>query len=756
MNYDFKALDDKEFEILCADLLGDALGVRIERFKRGRDSGVDGRYFEVGKREVVLQCKHRPESSITQLIRHLRVDELPKVTALAPARYLLALSHPLTRANKASIQRALAPYIQSPSDIYGKEDLGDLLIRARDVELRHHKLWMTSANVLSYLINKAVIDRGTFIVEEAVEMSRKYVKTAHHDRALAMLDELRVIILTGEPGIGKTTLAEQLCLQFAARGFTIVAISGEVRYGEEVFDADSKQLFYFDDFLGRNYLDALGGHEGNQIVQFIRRVRRNPNKRFILTSRSTILNQGKILIDTFSHHSLDKNELELRVSKLTRHDVARILYSHLWHSKLDRRYRDEIHAKRRYRHIIEHRNFNPRLISMITSVDRLALCPTEHYWSLICDTLRNPADVWQNAFEAQQDDYGRCLVLLVTLNRRPIPEHRLAASYARYLAFPENLGMDGRRDFMLNLKHLTGSLLSRHLQPGDNEEIATVDLFNPSIGDYVLRRYTKDVPSLRSAFLSLRTRASLQTLVSMHENKSLDEEGYVSILHSLLKQAEHEDFADLNGGYIAALILAMIKAKELSAGDRARVGKAVTCAIGRGFADVSGPSQLILWALRHAAIGRDDAARFILDIRVDRSTLTLFELSTLIDIRNDIGAMNARFAAVREVVKNQAIRTLRSCIDSEFHDADVFDDVPEGDEDAARENLQVLVEGWMDRLGVECSSDEIEDLAGDFDIEGREETYREEQNYTQAPRQPTRARPRVTEIDEIDDLFDRS
>ncbi|MDO9048160.1 MAG: hypothetical protein Q7U66_10545 [Methylobacter sp.] len=43
-DYDFKSLNDKEFEILCTDLLGEVQGRRFERFKAGKDAGVDGRY----------------------------------------------------------------------------------------------------------------------------------------------------------------------------------------------------------------------------------------------------------------------------------------------------------------------------------------------------------------------------------------------------------------------------------------------------------------------------------------------------------------------------------------------------------------------------------------------------------------------------------------------------------------------------------------------------------------------------------------
>lgn len=44
-DYNFSSLNDKEFESLCSDLLTCHLGKKVERFKAGRDGGVDGRFF---------------------------------------------------------------------------------------------------------------------------------------------------------------------------------------------------------------------------------------------------------------------------------------------------------------------------------------------------------------------------------------------------------------------------------------------------------------------------------------------------------------------------------------------------------------------------------------------------------------------------------------------------------------------------------------------------------------------------------------
>lgn len=82
--YDFSRLNDKEFEVLCTDLMSAEMRVRFERFKLGRDSGVDGRYFTPSGREWILQAKHWISTSFSQLITHLKNVEAVKVAALNP------------------------------------------------------------------------------------------------------------------------------------------------------------------------------------------------------------------------------------------------------------------------------------------------------------------------------------------------------------------------------------------------------------------------------------------------------------------------------------------------------------------------------------------------------------------------------------------------------------------------------------------------------------------------------------------------
>ena len=154
-NYDFRSLSPHDFELLCRDLLQETLGVRLESFTTGRDSGIDFRYHRQGV-NLILQCKHFADSGYGALRRVLRNKERQKLDALAPTRYVLATSVGLTPARKNEIVEIMAPYSLGPSDIVGPDDLNNLLTQHGHVERRHFKLWLTSATVLERVLHAGI------------------------------------------------------------------------------------------------------------------------------------------------------------------------------------------------------------------------------------------------------------------------------------------------------------------------------------------------------------------------------------------------------------------------------------------------------------------------------------------------------------------------------------------------------------------------------------------------------------------------
>src|SRR4051812_666 len=97
--HDFGRLSSFDFEELAADLLRADWNVDLEIFTAGRDTGIDLRAFSDSGRETIVQCKHMPNTSFAKLLAHLRKEELPKVRAQAPKRYVLVTSLGLTPQN---------------------------------------------------------------------------------------------------------------------------------------------------------------------------------------------------------------------------------------------------------------------------------------------------------------------------------------------------------------------------------------------------------------------------------------------------------------------------------------------------------------------------------------------------------------------------------------------------------------------------------------------------------------------------------
>jgi len=512
MNYDFSQLNDKEFEILVTDLLSIVYRSRIERFKIGRDLGIDGRFFSDKAKEIIIQCKHYLKSGYKALISKLENEESKKVNILKPEKYIIATSLPLSRINKEEIKSIFSPFIKRSDEIFGQEDLNDLLANHPAIEEKHFKLWISSATVFDRIINNAIKGRSQFEIEQIKRKSYKYVRTKSHEKALEILNKNHVLIISGEPGIGKTTLAENLCLYFVSKDYEFIDIQESLSEAENIYHKGRKQIFYFDDFLGSNYFEAIENKKDSHIVKFIERIRNDKNKFFILTSRTNILNLGIAYSHIFANNKIQNNEYMLTIEKLTALDRARILYNHIWFSKLDVSFIDEYYKDKRYKIVIDHNNFNPRLIEFITDIERLSSIKIIDYWGYIENTLDNPRDIWNDCFKRQNNEYVRNIVKLTVFNGATITENQLqdsfyALSKIEKIENPSHI----EKDFATISQLATKSFLNRNVSSDNN----TYTLFNPSIADYILNEYCSQYGYLLNIFKALDTNKSLDQLVSL-------------------------------------------------------------------------------------------------------------------------------------------------------------------------------------------------------------------------------------------------
>jgi len=532
-NYHFLNLNDKEFEVLVNDLLAKRENATVDRFKPGKDGGIDGRFFEISGSSVIIQSKHYARSGFSQLKSTLKTIELPKIKKLNPNRYILATSVELSNAEKQELISLLSPYIKNEIDIIGKENLNDLLGQHSDVEKNHYKLWLSSTNILNAITNNAIVGRSRYKIEEITKESQLYVYTKSFDDALEALSTNGAIIITGEAGIGKTTVANQLALHFAANGFEFIFIEDDISEAESVYEPGKKQFFLYDDFLGRNYLSVITGRKDSRTLSFIERVSQDKNKRFVLTSRATILAQGKSLSDLFDIAGVDEKAFEIRFQDLSDLDKAKILYNHIWLSLLEESFIEEIYKQKRYREIIGHRNYNPRLVSFICDATRLGETTPEAYWSYIHERLENPAEIWDQTWANQLDDLMRCAVSLVVFNGGKIDEtiHRKSL---RRLALKNELAdaSNFTTRYKNVLKKCVGTVLNRVFIV--HSEVYRFELFNPSVGDFVISQFQEDEDYIWLMLSSLVTTESAQTLSNLSRSEILNDGTFGKILKRLL------------------------------------------------------------------------------------------------------------------------------------------------------------------------------------------------------------------------------
>jgi hypothetical protein len=480
--YDYKSLSPQDFEELTRDLLQAEWDVPLEAFKTGRDRGIDLRYAPLEGGTTIIQCKHYASSSVSSLLSHLRNSEVPKVQQLQLQRYVLVTSLPLSPADKEKIVEACRPFILGPADVIGADDLDGLLSRHPAIEHANFKLWLTSTAVLDRVLHNAEVAQTEFEVERIRRKLPVFVHNQAFLRAQLLLQEQRVAIISGVPGIGKTTLAEMLLFTHLQDGFQPVVIQTDLAEGKRLFRAQGKQIFYYDDFLGQTFLGDQRTYFGNNhdaaLISFMEMVRSTPHSKFVLTTREHILRRAFQVSERFLHSTMMAHCCVLELGDYSFGQRARILYNHLYFSDLPQRYKEVILEDDFFLDIIKHDHFNPRLIEWLASLTRLRSPPPEQYRQSITGLLQAPETLWSHAFETQISDAGRDLLLtLYSLGERTDVVDLEPAFEAIHLGNSERYNRPrGPGDFRAALQELDGAFLSYRS--------GRAEFINPSIRDF--------------------------------------------------------------------------------------------------------------------------------------------------------------------------------------------------------------------------------------------------------------------------------
>jgi hypothetical protein len=396
MSYSFQNLSPADFEDLTRDLIGRELGVRFEAFAPGPDGGMDGRHA-IGIQNTVLQAKHYVGSAYSALKSTMK-KERNSIDKLAPSRYILATSHPLSPDNKEELATIIGPSLKSEADIFGPQDLNDLIRKHQDVERSHIKLWLSGTGMLDRIIRSASHEFNTLTKADIDAKVRVYAPNESLEKAQKILENQHVLIISGAPGIGKTTLAEMIAFAYMADEWELVAIR-DLNDALSSIDDTKKQVFYFDDFLGTVALDRQAlSHRDSDLARFMKRVRHSKNARFILTTRAYIYEEARRVSENLADPKLNISKYLLDVGVYTRRIKARILYNHLLFAGAPKTHIAALVESGELPKIIDHKHYNPRIIEWMTDSERLEDIEPTLYVTAFLDVLDHPDRLWDTAF----------------------------------------------------------------------------------------------------------------------------------------------------------------------------------------------------------------------------------------------------------------------------------------------------------------------------------------------------------------------
>lgn len=492
--FDFSNLSDYEFEILSKDVLSRITGEKLSIFKQGKDGGID---ISNGKLNnlLIAQAK-RYTTNYTELKRSL-IKYKDNVKSISPKKLFIVTSLGLTPNNRKELFEMFSEYMLDENNIIDGNNLSQFLENSEnnDIVNKNFKLWMAASNVLSNFIDKHTDIDSTCYIEDIRKNKNTYVETQGFFDSLKILKKHNLLLITGDPGIGKTTLTNMLVLKYFGNGYQVYFSSNRnIESLKRVLSKNdnTKQLFVIDDFLGQICID-LNSDKISELKFLISAIKNKPNKILILNSRIAILNTAKQKYLVPFHTILrSMQEYQINLNDINEYERGKMLYNHLYFSDIEDNYFNEIKKNRNYLKIVKHKNFNPRIIEFVTDKRLLNNNKVEsiNYFKYIMDTLNFPEDVWKNEIENNISKSDRILLqTLYSLTDYDVPYEMLEKSVNKRLKSTSDIDHT-IPNFDNSINVLNGSCIKIFMSSIHPER--RVSVINPSVNDYLKKVITSN------------------------------------------------------------------------------------------------------------------------------------------------------------------------------------------------------------------------------------------------------------------------
>lgn len=539
-NYDFhELLSAEQFEKFAADILKIRDRQKVKNNQSTRDGGIDLYFLNDN---VIGQVK-RYKNNASKVITSLK-NEVERVKKQKPSRYIVVTSAILSKEKREILLSMFEGYLHK-EDIIDKDDLNELLTKDEyhRLEVEYLNLLVPNSFVLSHYLdtieNNKIYTQTEVELDKIKEDKKIFSVTELFMESLDKLLEEKTIIITGEPGIGKSTLGRMLCAYLINSDTDTQFIS--IHHLDElyqIFHKEKKQVYFFDDFWGDSrYNFQITAKEKEKIIDFTKYIQKLDNKWLIITTREYILKDG-IQLDTRLKDKYQLYQFTISMNEMSEISKFNILFNHLHKTKLSWNHLNIVF--RHWKTIVNNDNYNPRYIEkFLNKYEDYKDLEDLDFLHKFINYLNNPFDFWEDTLNKQPIEVI-LLLMMIALNNNDFDTNSLHKKYNDMINKKE-IENSELNDFKTLVKRMDNEFTITRLI----EDKVIIEFKNPSykdfICDYLKNNMAFYLPYLYNENLSMNELIRLWGIVNQNfelfkdlkETKELD-----SILYSQIKKQD--------------------------------------------------------------------------------------------------------------------------------------------------------------------------------------------------------------------------